>query len=461
MTNLLDAWEKNFRTNNGMKTNFSSKSPCLDLFFLAGASRGKNLSNLFMQAANENLDIAGRILLWMRDIRGGAGERQQFRDILYHLAENEPNIAKLLLPHVPIVGRWDDLLSIHSTPLLPEIIMLIEHALYKDRNALCAKWLPRKGEIAAKLRRAMGLSPKKYRKLLVALTQVVETQMCSNEWSHIVYPHVPSRAASIYRNAFSRHDGERYTKYVGALKKGETKINASAIFPHDIIKACMTSRSTAMDAAEAQWDALPNYMSKTSERILPVCDVSGSMTGLPIQVCISLGLYISERNQGVFKDIVCTFSNRPGFVKLQAKRLTDRIKELNNINWSMNTNLLLLFDVLLRVATKESVPESQMPSMILIISDMEFDSCVSHDDNAIQGIERRYKENGYKIPKVVFWNVNGRIGNIPVRMHKSGTALVSGFSPSILTSLLSNPKDFTPTNIMLNTVNIDKYRWLK
>lgn len=466
MSTLMQAWNQEGRTHNGMKTNLTSESANLDLFFLAGASRGKDITNLFIQAANENLDLAGRILLWLRDVRGGAGEREQFRNILHEIAERDVEMTRKLLAIVPEVGRWDDVLVLHDTPAWPEAVALVAKALYNG-NSLCAKWMPRKGEIAVKLRQGIGWTPKQYRKTLVNLTNVVETKMCEGKWTEIEYSHVPSQAASIYQKAFYRHDEEGYSKYIDSLKKGETKINASAIFPHDIVKACL-GRGNREVAAE-QWKALPDYMKGAEEQILPVCDVSGSMTGTygsnssvrPLDVSISLGLYIAERNQGVFKDVVCTFSEKPSLVQLKTDKLYDRINELNRINWGMSTNLLGTFKTILEKAKKHNVPESEMPTMILIISDMEFNRCVHYDDNAIQGIHRQYEEKGYKLPKVVFWNVNGRQGNVPVQINEKGTALVSGFSPAILTALLSNPSSFTPEGIMLAAVGKERYNWDK
>lgn len=454
MTNLIDAWISEGRTDNGMKTNTTSNSACLDFFFLAGASRGKDITVPFIQALSENEDIAIRTLLWLRDIRGGAGERQTFRNLIKEFINRSPEKAVELIPLVPEVGRWDDLLEFIDTPLENYAVEAIRTAL-SGGNGLAAKWMPRKGDKAIKLRNALGWTPKFYRKTLVSLTKVVESQMCANQWEQINYEHVPSVAASRYQAAFARHDEDRYKAYRGALVRGEAKINASAIFPHDIVKACMAGGMVA----DQQWLALPNYMGNTEERILPVCDVSGSMTGLPMEVSVALGLYISERNEGLFKDVVCTFSANPQMVKLQTKALKDRIREIMQMEWGMNTDLNKMFEKLLAVASGHSVPEFQMPTMLLIISDMEFDHCVQHDDSAMQMIERKYTEHGYKLPKIVFWNIDGRVGNIPVRVHKTGTALISGFSPAILRGLLSNPSDFTPYNVMLNTVMIDRYKW--
>jgi hypothetical protein len=327
-------------------------------------------------------------------------------------------------------------------------------------GSLASKWMPRKGPLAAKLRNALRMSPKTYRKLLVNLTKVVETQMCANEWDKVNYEQVPSLAQIRYKTAFARHDTDRYLEYVAAVEAGEKKVNAAAVYPHDIVK-------NLGPLSDAQWKALPNYMEGAKERILPVCDVSGSMYGLPMHVSVSLGLYISERNEGAFKDIVCTFSAKPELIKLKAKRLTDRVQELENIEWGFNTDIEAVFRVMLDQAKKHRVPESEMPTTILIISDMEFDVAVKsggrdHNPKAIEVFRQYYERAGYQLPKVVFWNVNGRVGNVPVTADDRNVALVSGFSPSILQGILSaDTEQFTPRSVMLSTVMVDRYDWKK
>ena len=481
MNALVNAWSSEGVTTNGMKTNTTSMSACMDLFFLAGASRGKDISVLFLKALSENPDIALRTLLWMRDVRGGAGERQQFRNLLRELSKSNSKYAELIVPKIPEIGRWDDIFELLGTDNEDSVIKLLKKA-YDEGNGLAGKWSPRyksfsnelnkaedddvrdkilarkkkHNDLVYKIINALGMTPKQYRKTIVALTKVVETQMCKNQWSDINYEHVPSVAASRYQKCFDKHDSARYQAYRNAVSKGKAKVNASAIFPHDIVKACRGGGKIA----DEQWKALPDFMSASEERILPVCDVSGSMTGLPMDVSVSLGLYISERNKGIFKDVVCTFSESPNLITLKTKKLSERIRELQGINWGMNTNIEAVFNKLLSVALQHSVSETDMPTMMLIISDMEFDQASRYNQSAIEMIRQKYELAGYNIPKIVFWNVNSRQGNVPVKINDKGVALVSGFSPAILTSLLSNPSEFTPEGVMLKTLMIDKYKVL-
>ena len=458
---LLDALRTrdNF-TENGMTTNSSTLNACVDLFFTIGAMRGQDKQRLlsnFSKAFIENPLTALRILFWVRDVRGGAGERQIFKDIMLYLVDNHTEALTKNLKHVSEYGRWDDLLVLFGTKLDKQVKEMIAAAL-NDNNGLCAKWMPRKGKEAIALERFMGLKPKEYRKMLVEKTKVVEQLMCANQWESITYEHVPSLAMARYSKAFDKHDQSRFSEY----KTGGTKVNASAVYPYDVIK---TLRYGDKDLSIKQWESLPNYMLDSKELLLPVCDVSGSMTTPAgsnsnltcMDVCISLGLYISERNEGAFKDAFVTFSNTPQLQYLKGK-LTDRFTQLENADWGMSTNLESVFNLVLNQAKKFNVPVTEMPTTILIMSDMEFNSAVGGSSlSALDIIREKYESAGYPMPKLVFWNIQSRnAGNYPVQVTDEGAALISGFSPAILKSLLTG-EDMSPIAIMNKTVNSPRY----
>lgn len=456
------AMEQNIHatTHNGMATLRTSTDHCVDLFFMIGASRKKDITAQFEQAYKQEPELALRILQWARDIRGGSGERDTFRSIMKYMVSKHPQHARAILAKIPEIGRWDDVLEVtFGTPFQFEGFDMIRTAL-ETGGTLCAKWMPRQGIQAVHLRKYLGLSPKAWRQLLVSQTKVVEQQMCAGQWTEIEYSKVPSQASSRYQKAFGKHDPAGYSKYLASLQKGETKINAGAVYPYDIVRSCVHGNAAVSDQ---QWKALPNYMSDSNERILPVCDVSGSMTCATsagssiscLDACVSLGLYISERNTGVFKDCVVTFSAKPTFVQLKRKQLSQRIQELQGIDWGGNTDLTATFNLLLATAVNNNLPQAEMPTMILVMSDMEFDSAGRL--TAMEMIEDKYTKAGYKVPKLVWWNMNARPGNNPVRAGKEGAALVSGFSPAIMKSLLSNIEQFTPRNVMLKTVMVDRY----
>jgi hypothetical protein len=339
---------------------------------------------------------------------------------------------------------------------------LINRAL-RSGNGLAAKWMPRKGPIAKELRAYMNETPRGYRKLLVGLTNVVETQMCANEWTSIKYGNVPSLAAARYQNAFNKHDEIGYAAYKEALKSGDAKINASAVYPYDVIKSVHRGDK---EVALAQWESLPNFLG--DDFILPMVDVSGSMT-CPVgdnknlscmDVAVSLGLYLADKQSGAFRDAFLTFS-ADSKIQMLRGNLLEKMDQMRQSKWGMNTSIESAFQEILRVAKDGDVSADQMPKYLLILSDMEFDSATyGANVNAMDMVTNMYHQAGYQLPKIVFWNLNARsgaMGNFPVRFQKDGTALVSGFSPAILKNILA-ARSFTPVDIMMDTLNSERYR---
>jgi hypothetical protein len=465
--NFLDALQtEDTLTENGMVTNSSTLNECVNLFFTIGAMRGQDkerLLSLFSKAFIENPQTALRILFWVRDVRGGAGERQIFRDIIQLLAEVAPKVLAKNIKFIPEFGRWDDITVLFNTKVNDDAINTIVQGL-ETKNGLCAKWMPRKGVIFNSIRKAMGLTPKSLRNMLVVLSKTVEQKMCANEWTNIEYSKVPSLAMTRYTKAFSKHDLTGFGVYLESLKKGETKVNAGAVYPYDVVK---TLSQGVKDLAIEQWKALPNFMEGSTERILPVVDVSGSMstsTGKSnnltcMDVAISLGLYISERNEGSFKDSFITFSERPQLQKLSGN-LYDRFMQLRTADWGMSTNLESVFKLILKQSIKHNVPQSEMPTKILILSDMEFNQATRTKNSAIQMIREEYENSGYQLPGIIFWNIQSRGDNFPVRFDESGTALISGFSPSILKSILGG-KELSPILIMNETIESERYKMIE
>lgn len=453
-------------TDNGAETYKSSLDSCVDLFFLIGASRNKDIRSIAVKAFKEDPSVAVRILQWARDVRGGAGERSTFKNLLAMVIKQQllpDNIIKSLITKIPELGRWDDMHFIlesdeYSEELKTLVISLILQGLSLG-NSLCAKWTPRKGPVFNTLRKILKVNPKVLRKLLVSMSRTVEQKMCAKLWEEIQYDKIPSLASSRYSTAFLRNDPTRYGEFVQAAKSGEKKINAGAVYPYDIVKNMLHGQR---DTADAQWENLPNYMENVQGNVLPMVDTSGSMEGFKLSpsisglnVAISLGMYIAERNTGIFKDKFLTFSESPEFQSIKGSNLSERYKNLQRAHWTMNTNLLVAFTVLLRVAVDNNLPYEEMPDTILILSDMEFDCCVRGGTNYLN-IKEKYEKSGYALPKIVFWNLKGRIGNVPVRAKDENTALISGFSPVIVKSVLGQ-ENFTPIDVMEKTIMIPRY----
>ena len=465
--------DQSARTTNGMKARASTTNACVDLFFKVGAMRGKDVTKEFAAAYVEDRETALRIAAWVRDVRGGAGERQIFRDIIKFLEKRDQKDAARLMHKVPELGRWDDVLSVEDASLRIVAYSMIKRAL-ESNDSLCAKWMPRKGKVAAELRSALGWSPKFYRKRLVELTNVVEQKMCAKEWDQINFSHVPSVAAARYKKAFYKNATEAYTAYVAELVKDpkdravDVKVNAGAVYPYDVLKGVSNYQwsanynATQRGLIVEQWKALENFIGDAN--VLPLVDVSGSMTCPAgknanvtcMDVAVSLGLYCADKNEGKFKDMFLTFSGSPQLLHLKGDVL-DKAAQMVKSNWAMNTNLVAAMEKILAVAKEGSVPQEEMPDMLLIMSDMQFDQCARFDDSAMEMIRRKFEIAGYEIPKIVFWNMNA-YDNVPVKYDARGVALVSGFSPSIMKAVLAADMDnFTPEAVMWSTIGRDRY----
>jgi hypothetical protein len=475
MSSFVEAVQnQSARTTNGMRARKSTANACVDLFFKIGASRGKDITKEFVAAYVENKEVALRIAQWVRDVRGGAGEREIFRQILKYLDKHEPTDAARLLLKVPEIGRWDDIFVVESKANRTKALTMLGDAL-REKNGLAAKWTPRKGELAVEIRKFFGMSPKFYRKSLVELTKVVEQDMCAKTWDEINFSHVPSVAHARYKKAFFRNTQE-YAKYVAELTKDpkdrnvNVKINSGAVFPYDVLKGVIGSyhnnyNATELGALQAQWDAMENFIGDAN--VLPLVDVSGSMTCKAgghhsksettcLDVAVSLGLYVADKNKGKFKDTFLTFSGSPELLHLKGN-IVQKVKQMVDSNWGMNTDLVKAMSKILSVAKEGNVSQEEMPEVLLIMSDMQFDQCAKFDDSAMEMIARKYEAAGYELPKIVFWNLNAA-DNVPAKFNTSGVALVSGFSPVIMTAVLGGDTEkFTPEAIMMKAIMVPRY----
>lgn len=444
-------------TNNGAVTHSTAGNSCLDLFFIAGASRfmsEEDIIILFMRAFREDKIVAVKILFWARDARGGAGEKRFFQVIMKYLAKMLPEVHEQLAIHIPTFGYWKDVFVTESPN--DNNLNWLATQLKENANAnLLAKWFPRKGAWFVGMHKYLGMNAGEFRRMLVNMSNTVEQAICANMWETIQYSKVPSVAGKRYSKAFHKHDGVRYESYITAVMEGKEKMNASVLFPSDLVNKVMVDGFNTK-AYDAMWKSLPNFMEGCKERILPVCDVSGSMTGQPMEVSIGLGLYISERNEGPLKDLVLTFSDEPQFHKIEGATLTERVTNLSRANWGMNTDLNKTFNVLLKRAIAGNVAQEDMPTKLLIISDMEFDQACGRRTN-FDLIKAAYAESGYEMPSIIFWNVNGRLGNVPVKANTPNTALVSGYSPSIIRSVLGGD-DLSPLAVMMKTIDSERYK---
>ena len=464
-------------TENGAKAYKSTLNECVDLFGKISACRKDipQARKLFALAFKEDPETATRILFNARDIRGGQGEREVFRNLFKDLVSENSEIGEKLVELIPVYGRWDDLLVLENTSAWGRVQYIILEQLRKDEVALTAgenvsllgKWMPSINASSADSKRLgrrfaqlLGKNERQYRKFLTALRsriKIVEQKMCSKEWSEIDYEHLPSRAGFMYRKAFAKQDATRYAEYLSAVEKGDKKINAGTIYPYEIVENYLYKGASNDKTIDLMWEALPNYMEGQELNGLVVADVSGSMMGTPMAVSISLAMYIAERNTGIWKDKFITFSYRPEIQTIAGKTVGDRIRNLSRADWAGNTDLRAVFESVLNAGIKNDVPDAEMPKKLIIVSDMQFDqACASNKRTNFEQIEKMYRKAGYEMPQLVFWNVNAIGGNVPMTIHDTGTCLVSGCSPSILKSVLGG-KVITPVDVMRDAVYNERY----
>jgi hypothetical protein len=466
------ARQKDTLTEKGMPTHSTSLNACVDMYFMAGAARHwteAQIETLFQKALAEDPLTALRIMFWARDIRGGAGERNFFRVCLKFLEKYYLGYLNKNIKLVPEYGRWDDLFHLNKDVYME----LIKDGLDK-KDGLLGKWMPRKGHVANVIRKSLDLSPKDYRKMIVALSQTVEQQMCAKQFEDINYEHVPSVAMNKYRKAFYKNDALRFAEYIADVKSGVSKMCASAIYPYQLYDAFLKSKKQIdTDAIEAQWYSLPNYMEGSKERILPMVDTSGSMQSydaLPARAAWSLGVYISERNESIFKDAFLTFESRPTMFYLKGT-VSERIRAMRYVRWGGTTNLEAAFELLLSKAIENKITDDEMPTTLLILSDMQFDPArtAKYSSTAYEMIKAHYEAAGYKIPRIVYWNLRSVENKVAASAFDENVGLVSGFSPSCLKAVLSGEevvnedgtkveqKKETPYDLMMKVIDSERY----
>lgn len=423
-------------TANGRTAFATMGTPLEELFAKMGACRGESLVHEFDSAFRADEDMAIRALLYLRDCRGGMGEREHFRELVTALPKDK---AIRVMLKVPELGRFDDLLAFLGLGFNDTVLLFWLDELYKG-NGLAAKWLPRKGPVFKAMAKLAEMGYGDFRRMIVGLTNVVETQMCQGNWDEINFNHVPSKAMTIYRKAFHRHT-EKYGQWLDDLKAGKptAKVNVKGVFPHEVVKA-------GPGLADAMWDAMPEFENAGS--ILPIIDVSGSMgvaSGAQgyscMDIAVSLGAFLSEKCVGPFQNHFITFSSAPKLQELKGQGILNKLGNLKEADWGFNTDLDKSMRLILDTAKRVGLPQDQMPKVLLVLSDMQFDSPSYGGRNNIAagpGTIKMFQDAGYEPPLVVFWNLREYAESRPTDGNDSGVMMVSGFSPTILNSILNN-----------------------
>lgn len=470
-------------TENGQPAFSNLNNPVLELFAQVGALRNRTpnvIKEKFINAFNFDPALTTKMLFYAGNVRGGLGERRTFRIGLEALANYAPKYIKNNLGLIPFFNRWDSVLSLINTPVEQSMWKLVweqlkndvEGATHNKPISLLAKWLPSENtssqetrQLARKVMKNLDITPRTYRKTLSKLRKyidVVERKMSGKEWEKINYEAVPSYAMKNYSKAFTRHDTERFSAYIDGLKSGKTKVNSATLYPYDIaakVEKITYADSEARQLLDAQWNRLPNYV-ESENNFVVMADVSGSMAGRPIQSSTSLAVYFAERNKGAYHNLFMTFTDVPRFCEITGETdIYGKLNEVYNSSVGYNTNLEAAFDLVLNTALRNQISQEEMPKAIIVISDMEIDYILHRDlsrpDDFFSQMEARFQLAGYKMPKLICWNVESR--NDTFLSQNPNLIYVSGNSPSTFKELTGALNGKTSWDIMIETLSNPVY----
>ena len=450
------------RTENGAVALNTSGDVRLDLFGTIGSLREADenrITTLFAEAYAQDKLFATKIAFYARDIRGGLGERKTFRTIIHYMAEKHPEALKPNLDLVGVFGRYDDLYELIGTPLEDDMWATMKKQFEEDLQNLNAgnASSPATRKLGILTAQKLGYPIYNFKRIVRSMRKqicVVEILMSAGRWDEIKYPEVPSRAMMIYRKAFMKHDAERFGEFINKAEKGEVKINASTLFPYDIVEKILYGRENSK-VLEAQWKALPDYVEKGTNALV-MADVSGSMRGRPMATSIGLAIYFAERNVGAYHNLFMTFSDRPETVILRGETLEQKIRNVSRANWDGNTDLKAAFERVLEIAKKHNTPQEEMPKAIVVISDMEIDYCGNREWSFYDKMANKFRKAGYVIPNIIFWNVNSRHDVFHADHNRKGVQLASGQSVTVFKQILQN-LGYNPVEAMENTINSERY----
>lgn len=484
---------KDTTTWNGAVSLSTSRKARVDFFY--GAMRGvdkERFVQLLDASFAEDALHTLKLVAYVRDCRGGKGERQLGRFAMEHLAHKYPReLVHNLKYFVDDFGRFDDVMALMGSPVEKDALELLSKQLQADLAALtqttdgdveaakpnislCAKWVPsenkaldKKLQMNKKLSRHMGLKPAQLRKLYLSplreKLRILERFMCAKDWDSISLNEVPSVAMHVHgrpRHAFERNLGDKFAEWKGNLAKGETKVNAVALFPHQVVGEYMKrGRSAGPDELlEAQWKVLLEEAATMGDmkKTVVLSDVSGSMVGQRMEISIALGLLVSALALDEYKDLVLTFETNSRFHHVEGDTLCERVRHLASAPWGGSTNFTAAFREILRVAKEAKLTPEQMPERLIVVSDMQFNSADSNFETNYEVLKKDFETAGYNVPHLVFWNLNGATRDVPVYSGQAKVSLVSGFSTAILKSVLADT-EVTPLQTVLNVMTDERY----
>lgn len=513
MSNLLNAMKNDtnygYTENGGIKHN-STLNKVLDMFSLGGAYRkrtDKEVEELFGDAYRENKELALKCLFYLRDVRGGQGERRFFRVAYKWLCRNDSYAAYKLLKYIPEYGRWDDLIDIGYScagtasiandgrvySIENKVIDIIANQMDLDNESktpsLLAKWMPSENASSIETKKKArwirtnlpNISAKEYRQRLSSVRKkinILERLMSEGRWDEIEFDKIPSKAGMKYRNAFAVKEVTA-ARYKAFMESKETKVNATVLNPVDIADKVVNTYGTIpeieVETLCKYWDNLKDYYQGREENAIAIIDVSGSMSGTPLAAAVGMGAYVATKSHGPFANHFITFSDTPKLVEFEGDNIVDKMRRCRRADWGMSTNVEAAMNLILNTAKRNHLDQKDLPARLYIFSDMEFNACMSgytvganHNwyyskkgsdreyKTLFENIEKKFVAAGYEMPQITFWNLEARSNNIPAIGDKFN--YISGFSMSQMEAVMAGK---TAIDMMLDVLNSARYAQIR
>lgn len=497
---MKDVSENVSYTENGMEGYKHTDHALTDFNFKVASYRG-NLGQAvqdFKKVLNQGETYTLKYLMYLRDAREGIGERDLFRTCMLELlnsnVNNKDEIVSTIIAQTPEYGRWDDIFVLLDTKYQAEVINAVKIQLASDMRklveskgnhnesiSLLGKWMPSENASSKETKRLahifikeLGATPRSYRKMLSTLRgrlNVVETLACANEWSKIDYNTVPSKANLKYKNAFLAHDEERRREFLSKALAGDktVKVHMSVGFPHEIVHDY--SRKGYDQSLEAYWKNLKPCVGLKDTIVVrdgsgSMCSTVGGTSVSAMDISTALAIYCSQYLEGSFKNKFITFSSRAQLIDLSScGSLKSKLDTTYRYGDCSNTNIQNVFELILKTAWESNMKPEEMPSTVLVISDMEFDPSTNNGSywgggfnagsNVFKLMDQKFKAAGYKLPKLAFWNVNSRTGTIPCKFNDNGVLLISGFSQNVLSMIMNGKTD--PYDALIEELDKERY----
>lgn len=500
-------------TENLDKAYNTTGSKCLDFF--TRITRNAEMTDYiatFAESFQEADNTAIKMLLNLRDVRGGKGEKL-IPIVIMVLIKNtlSKDTYKMILSKFVEYGCWKDILrivEIHNRVQLelnPNVVIknidnTIEYKMFADQLltdysiitaeyvddntkkgiSLCAKWAPSEKThfnkhpiyAANQIAKMAGKNPKQYRLMISVLREhlnILERLMSMGQVERIDFSKIPSIAMKKMKQSFGRDSNsegitsenrtklhQSYQQYLTELTAGTTKVNIKGIQPHELVSTYLRKCDIAVDPlVEGQWIALVNRVKESGifKNTSAIVDTSGSMAGQPLEVAVAMGILVAECTECSDPNIL-TFSDNPRWHTLTGSNLQEKVKCMDYSDWGGSTNLRKTFDLILEDAIRLNLAPDKVVSTLIIFTDMQFNSVNSgHSwETTFETGKKAFEAHGYVFPKIICWNLRtSTTKSLPVTKNEEGYAMLSGFSSELLKHIL-NGEEFTPLSMMMHVL---------